>query len=281
MIIGTVGDGLSLLQLIILAIVRGITNFLSISSSAHLVLVPAPTGWPDQGLAIDVALHIGSLLAVMLYFRQDVARLSIGGVKALAGRWTPDGRLAVQLIAATLPVMMAGIVLQDAIAGPLRSPAIIAATTIGFGLLLWLSDRNAEAKTLTLEGISWKIVLFISVFFQALALVPGVSRSGITMTAALFAGLKRTEAARFSLLLSIPTTAAAGGLGVLDIMEAGDSDMATDAIIAGVLAFGAAYIAIAWLMQFLKTASFAPVVIYRLLLGAILIGLTATGVLTT
>lgn len=188
-------DGLSLIQIVILAMVQGITEFLPISSSAHLILVPALTGWQDQGLAIDVALHIGSLLAVMLYFRQDVARLSTGAANLLAGRWTPHGRLALQLIAATLPVMIAGLLLKDAIAGPLRSPVIIAATTIGFGLLLWLSDRKAETKTGTLQDMSWKIVFMIGAF-QAIALVPGVSRSGITMTAALFAGLTRTEAAR-------------------------------------------------------------------------------------
>ncbi|OZB17789.1 MAG: undecaprenyl-diphosphatase [Hyphomonas sp. 34-62-18] len=279
MSISTAGDGLSLLQIIILAIVQGVTEFLPISSSAHLILVPVLTGWQDQGLAIDVALHIGSLLAVMLYFRKDVKELTLGGLGALFGRRSPEGRLAWQLIAATVPVLLAGLLIRDEIGAGLRSPAVIAGTTIAFGVLLWVADRRAEGNSRTLTGISWAIVIFIGLF-QAIALIPGVSRSGITMTAGLFAGLSRTDAARFSLLLSIPTTAAAGALGGLEIARSGDAQLAGDAILAGLLAFAAAYAAIAWLMNFLKAATFTPFVIYRLVLGFLLIGLILGGVVT-
>ncbi len=273
-----VSDSLSLLQILVLAIVQGITEFLPISSSAHLVLVPALTGWADQGLAIDVALHIGSLLAVMLYFRRDMGALILGSTRAMTGRWTPDGRLAFQLLMATVPVMLAGFFLQDAIAGGLRRPSVIAATTIGFGLLLWAADWKARHNAGDLQRLAWTVALVIGLA-QVLALVPGVSRSGITMTAALFAGLSRTESARFSLLLSIPTTAAAGALGLVDLVKSGDAELVGNAVLSGLFAFVAAYVAIAWLMRFLRTSTFMPFVIYRLLLGALLIALIAGGVI--
>ena len=265
-------------QLLVLALVQGITEFLPISSSAHLILVPVVFDWKDQGLGIDVAVHIGTLLAVILYFRQDVGRLVRGALDALRGRITEDARLSLQVILATLPVVVAGFLLRDAIAGDWRSPALIMVTTAVFGVVLWLADRRADGAVRAVGSLTWRDAAIIGLA-QALALVPGVSRSGITMTAALFLGLKRPEAARLSLLLSIPTTAAAGLLGGLEVARSGDAALQADALLAAVLAFGSALLAIWGLMAWLKRATFTPFVIYRLALAAMLGVLLAAGVL--
>lgn len=270
--------GAPLLHLIVLAIVQGITEFLPISSSAHLILVPALTGWTDQGLAIDVAMHIGTLFAVMLYFRRDVARLASGGFDALRGNVTADARLCLQVIAATVPVVIAGLLLKDVIANDWRSPTLIAATTIMFGVVLWFADRRADHAGGIIARLTWRDVMIIGAA-QTLALVPGVSRSGITMTAALLLGQSRPEAARFSLLLSIPTTAAAGTLGGYELIRSGNAALQGDALIAGALAFASALLAIAGLMAWLKRASFTPFVIYRLALGLILTAALFMGVI--
>jgi undecaprenyl-diphosphatase len=268
---------MDILQLLVIALVQGITEFLPISSSAHLILIPVVTGWADQGLAIDVAAHIGTLAAVILYFRRDVGRLAAGAWDAALRRRTAETRLLVQIAVATIPVIVAGFVLKDMIATDMRSPLLIAATTAGFGLLLFAADRRADDARGGIESLSWTAVLLIGLA-QALALVPGVSRSGITMTAALFLGLRRTDAARFSLLLSIPTTAAAGTLGA-DLWQSGDAALQTDALVVAVFAFASAFVAIAGLMAWLRKASFLPFVVYRLVLATILVGLIVIGVL--
>lgn len=269
---------MDIFQLLVIALVQGITEFLPISSSAHLILIPVVTGWADQGLAIDVAAHIGTLAAVMLYFRHDVGRLAAGARDAVLRRRSAEARLLVQIAVATLPVVVAGFVLKDMIATDMRSPLLIAATTAGFGLLLFAADRRADDARGGIETLSWTAVLLIGLA-QALALVPGVSRSGITMTAALFLGLRRTDAARFSLLLSIPTTAAAGTLGAADLWQSGDAALQTDALVVAVFAFASAFAAIAGLMAWLRKASFLPFVVYRLVLATILVGLIVIGVL--
>lgn len=271
-------EGAPLIHLVVLAVVQGVTEFLPISSSAHLILVPVLTGWPDQGLALDVAMHIGTLLAVILYFRRDVAGLCAGAIDALRGRQSAQARLVLQVILATLPVIVAGLLLKDRIETDWRSPALIMVTTIAFGILLWIADRRAGTARGTVTELSWRDVAVIGMA-QALALVPGVSRSGITMTAALLLGQNRPEAARFSLLLSIPTTAAAGALGGADLLGSQDPALQTDALLAGGLAFLSALVAIAGLMAWLKRASFTPFVIYRLVLGAGLAVMLAAGLL--
>ncbi len=257
-------------NLIVLALVQGITEFLPISSSAHLILVPQLMAWQDQGLAIDVAMHIGTLLAVMAFFHAEVRRLIMGGLNLLAGRPDGDTRLLLQLALATVPVVVLGFLIKDMVAHGFRSPLLIAATTIGFGILLWRADRRGDNAERALGGMTYKDALVIGLF-QALALVPGVSRSGITMTAGLFLAFSRTEAARFSLLLSIPTTAAAGALGGWELVKSGDAALQADAVYAAVLAFAAALLAIWAMMAWLKKASFTPFVVYRLVLGAFLL----------
>ncbi len=268
----------SLFQIAVLAIVQGVTEFLPISSSAHLILVPALTGWPDQGLALDVAVHIGSLLAVVIYFRRDVMAMATGTVDAIRGQRSPRARLALQVLAATIPVILAGWLLKDRIETDWRSPVLIMVTTVIFGLLLWVADSRAGRAHRTTAELTWSDVLLIGAA-QALALVPGVSRSGITMTAALLLGQKRPEAARFSLLLSIPTTAAAGALGAPDLLASSDPSLLGGALVAGILACVSALAAIAGLMAWLRQATFTPFVIYRLLLGSLLGALLVAGVL--
>lgn len=268
--------GTPLLHLIVLAVVQGITEFLPISSSAHLILVPVFTGWADQGLSLDVAMHIGTLVAVVLYFRRDVAMLLTGAVDIARRRSTPAARLTLQIIAATLPVVVAGFLLKDRIESDWRSPVLIMVTTAAFGVLLWTADRRADRAEGTIDGLTWRDVALIGAA-QALALVPGVSRSGITMTVALLLGQRRPEAARFSLLLSIPTTAAAGFLGAMDLVGTQDAALRTDALIAGGLAFLSALAAIAGLMAWLRRASFTPFVIYRLVLAGVLAAMLALG----
>ncbi len=262
-------DLLELWHLTVLALVQGVTEFLPISSSAHLILMPRLAGWEDQGLGLDAAMHIGTLAAVMLYFRRDVADLLAGTGDLFHRRTTPRGRLAGQIVLATLPVIVAGFLLRDLIASDFRNPAIIAFTTAAFGLLLWASDRRAGEAAGTVVSLTWRMALAIGLA-QAVALVPGVSRSGITMTAALFLGLTRSESARFSLLLSIPTTAAAGALGLLELTGVDETARVSSALIAGALSFVFALLAIGALMRWLRSASFTPFVLYRLALAALL-----------
>lgn len=183
-----------------------------------------------------------------------------------------------QIAVATLPVVVAGLVLKDMIANEMRSPSLIAVTTAGFGLLLFAADTRADDARGGIDTLAWTAVVLIGLA-QALALVPGVSRSGITITAALFLGLRRTDAARFSLLLSIPTTAAAGTLGASDLWQSGDAALQTDAIVVAIFAFASAFAAIAGMMAWLRKASFLPFVVYRLVLATVLGGLIVIGAL--
>jgi undecaprenyl-diphosphatase len=260
------------IKTVVLAVVQGITEFLPISSSAHLIVAPRIIGWTDQGLMIDVALHLGSLAAVMLYFRQDTASMIRGGVKLLTGDGkSDDSRLALYVSLATLPVVIGGFLLKDFIATDARNVLLIALTTISFGLVLWLADRRGgESDRSPFLSMTLKAALVIGLA-QTLALVPGVSRSGITMTAALFLGFQREAAARFSMLLSIPTTAAACALIGVEVWRSGDTMLQLDAIIAALFAFAAALAAIAGLMAWLRRATFTPFVVYRLLLGCALL----------
>lgn len=260
----------TLLQLMVLAVVQGITEFLPISSSAHLILVPELLGWPDQGLAFDGAMHVGTLSAVLWYFRRDLLPLTYGFAGSLRGQGvSPQGRLAWAVLLGTLPAAVAGLLLHDAIEGPLRSPLVIAGTTLGYGLLLgWANHHPAQVRDEL--HLRWHDVALIACA-QALALVPGTSRSGITMTAGLFAGLTRAGAARFSFLLSIPVTTLAGGYELYKLAQHGIASDLERVALAGLVAALSGYLAIAFLMRLLQSRGLLPFVVYRLLLGAFLL----------
>ncbi len=257
------------LQIIILALIQGITEFLPISSSAHLILPPILLGWPDQGLAFDIAVHVGSLAAVMLYFRRDLAGYAASGAAALTTRQFDErtGELA-KIAVATLPVVVAGVLGKDLVEHQLRSLLVIAATTIGFGLLLGYADTRHGNR----ETVSWQDALVIG-GMQMLALIPGTSRSGITITAALLLGLSRVCAARFSFLLSIPTIAGAGLLATAELIG-GAGPVDWPALAAGSLLSGlAAYACISAFIALVERTGMLPYVIYRLVLGAVLLAL--------
>ncbi len=253
-------------QILILALVQGLTEFLPISSSAHLILVPRLFGWPDQGLMLDVAVHVGTLGAVVLYFWRDIWVMLRGIFRRLQGRRDPGARLALHLVAATVPVVIAGLLMKIYLGTNLRSITVIGWTTLGFGILLFLVDR-ASMTLRRVDHMGLGGALFIGLS-QVLALVPGTSRSGITMTAARALGYERAEAARFSMLLSIPVIIAAGALEGLDLYKSDDAALTLSVAVAGALAFVSAIIAIVLLMRWLRRASFTPFVLYRLALGA-------------
>lgn len=257
------------LHLVVVALVQGITEFLPISSSAHLVLIHEVAGWPDQGLAIDVAAHVGSLVAVLAYFRRDIARVVAGALAIALARAHPDRRLAWLLLVATVPALVAGAALNEAAETAFRSLAVIAWTMTAGAVLLYLADRlGARARECAAMRVPEALLIGLA---QALALVPGTSRAGITMTMALALGFARTEAARFSMLLSIPVILGAGALQTVALVAAGNRIAAADALVVALLSGAAAFAAIWLLMRWLEHASFTPLVIYRLGLGLVLL----------
>ncbi len=263
-------ESLDWLQIITLALLQGITEFLPVSSSGHLILVPQLLGWQDQGLAFDVAVHVGTLAAVIIYFRKDVWLMSRDwSVSIVTRQPTSNSRLAWWVILATLPAVAFGLFLNDGLEEALRNPLIIAATTIGFGALLWWSDVKGE-KIRDEYSLSFKDILIIG-FAQAIALIPGTSRSGITITAALMTGLTREAAAKFSFLLSIPIILGAGLLKTKDLLEyTGQIDW--QALIGGAIISGiSAYLIIALFLKWIQTIGMAPFAWYRFALGALLI----------
>jgi undecaprenyl-diphosphatase len=267
---------MSIEQIIVLAIVQGITEFLPISSSGHLILIPYFTGWKDQGLVTDVMVHMGSLLAVIVYFWRDVLRLIGGGLDLLRGRLTPYGKLALFIVIATIPAVLFGLFLKktglsDSFRGGV---AIVGWNAIIFGILMLAADWYGR-RVKTMEDMTLAPAVLIGIA-QALALVPGTSRSGVTMTAARALGFTREEAARFSFLLGIPAIAGASLLTALEFHEAGES-VPADALIAAGLTFFSAIAAIAFLMALVKRISFLPFVLYRLALGAGLLVLAYGG----
>ena len=255
-------------QIIVLAIVQGITEFLPISSSGHLILIPAVTGWPDQGLATDVMVHVGSLFAVLAYFWRDCIGLLRGALKLLQGQMTDEGRMAIYIVLATIPALVFGLFLKASGTGAmLRSVEIIAWNAIIFGVALYVADRIGK-RIKKMEDMTFAPAMMIGVA-QALALIPGTSRSGITMTAARLLGFERPEAARFSFLLGIPAISAAGLVTMLEFVEAGQG-IPSDALWAAFLTFFSALAAIAILMAIVKRTSFLVFVLYRLALGLVL-----------
>ncbi len=267
---------MTLLHIVVLALVQGITEFLPISSSGHLVLVPLLTDWPDQGMHMDVAVHVGTLLAVMLYFWRDVVAMVKGTLRLFKGKRDPGARLALMVIVGTIPVVVAGYAMSRSMdMDALRSLEVLGWTTLGFGLLLLIADKMCMTVK-RIEHMSLVDTIIIGLM-QVLALVPGTSRSGITMTAARFLGYERSESARFSMLLSMPTIAAAGTLVALDLWKAGDIRVTEFALMGMGLSFVSALVAITAMMAWLRHAGFTPFVIYRVLLGGFLLLLAYGG----
>jgi len=258
-------------QIIVLALVQGITEFLPISSSGHLALIPVVTGWPDQGIATDVMVHIGSLFAVLVYFWRDVLRLAKGGLLLFRLKLTDDGKLALFILLATIPAVIFGLYLKSSgLSDQLRSVKVIAWNAIIFGIILYVADVVGK-RTKSMENMTLGAAIIIGIS-QALALIPGTSRSGVTISAARFLGFERSEAARFSFLLGIPAIAGAGILTTAEFIETGQG-VPTDALWAAFLTFFSALAAIAFLMALIKRMSFLIFVLYRLALGLVLFAL--------
>ncbi len=260
---------MDIIQILVLALVQGLTEFLPISSSAHLILVPLITGWQDQGLAFDVAVHVGTLTAVVLYFRKEIGVMFLAWIASLKGSHSEDSKLAWGVLIGTIPVGIAGLLFKDYIAGNLRTELVIAITTILFGLLLWYADRSGQ-RNRDEHTLSWKDIIIIGCA-QAVALIPGTSRSGITITAGLMLGLTAPAAARFSFLLSIPVIVLAGGMETLDYLEVANAGDVNDLIYGALISAFSAYLCIHYFLKLLEKINMTPFVIYRLLLGVVLL----------
>ncbi|GGC64715.1 undecaprenyl-diphosphate phosphatase [Marinobacter halophilus] len=256
-------------QAFFLGLLQGLTEFLPISSSGHLILVPAFFDWADQGVGFDLAVHIGTLLAVVLYFRKDVLAITHDGLLSLAKRrMIGQGNLAWFLVIGTIPAGLAGLALLDMIDNELRAVEVMFVTTLVFGLLLgwadWLPKKNR-----TMDSLTWKDAVIVGCA-QALALVPGTSRSGVTITAGLFLGLSREAASRFSFLLAIPIIALAGSVKLLEVAT---SDILVDwsgFLVGGVTSFLTAITAIHFFLKWLNKIGMWPYVVYRIILAGVI-----------
>ena len=260
---------MTLEQIVALAVMQGLTEFLPISSSAHLILLPVFLGWEDQGLAFDVAVHAGTLAAVVGYFRKDLILMTQDWVNSIIKRQsTKNSRLAWAVLWGTIPVGLAGLILGDFIEANLRSTTVIMIATLVFGMLLLIAEKNFGQRDE--YSIGWKDILAIGLS-QALALIPGTSRSGVTITAGILMGLSKTAAARFSFLLSIPVIVLAGGLKTLELVK--DQPEAFDFspfIMGAIISALCAYACIHFFLKLLEKIGLLPFVIYRLVLTLVL-----------
>jgi undecaprenyl-diphosphatase len=266
-----------IVQIAILSVVQGLTEFLPISSAAHLILFPRLAGWEDQGLTFDIATHLGSLFAVVAYFRRELAGMSRDwALSVRQRRRVGDSTLAWAVLLGTIPVGLAGLLFKGAIETDLRSPLVIAATTVLFAGLLWYADAAARRNPAPRDEhmLGWRDVLLIGCA-QAVALIPGVSRSGITLTAGLLLGLSRAGAARFSFLLSIPVIVLACGLSTVDAVRAAHPVDWGALALAVLLSAISAYLCIHYFLKLLERFGLFPYVLYRFILGAVLFYLFA------
>ncbi len=258
------------IQSIILAFVQGLTEFLPVSSSGHLILIPKLLGWEDQGLSFDVAVHLGSLMAVMVYFRVEISiilRDTFGNL--FGGVSSEHSRLGWQLAAATIPVGLVGLLFGESIQSTLRDPTIIALAMIVFAVLLWWVDRR-NPQNVSLSGIGWSSVALIACA-QAIAIMPGVSRSGMTIAAALLVGLNRDAAARFSFLLAIPVILLASGFKVAELLQAEVSVNWSNLALGGAVSFAVALACIHWFLGFIRRFTMLPFVLYLISLAALIL----------
>ncbi len=260
-------------HLLLVAVIQGMTEFLPVSSSGHLVLIPLLTGLPDQGLAVDVAAHTGTLGAVVLYFRREFGYAALGAMDLAQGKTnTAHSRLALCLVIASIPVFIAGAAVKltgfDAM---LRSLEVIGFATLGFGVLLYWSDKAHRTEKSSLVWNTRDALIFG--IWQIAALIPGASRSGVTITAARMCGYNRTDAVRLSMLMSLPVICGATALTLIEMIAAGDDIVAREALVVAGLSFSAALTVLAFLMRIVRRFSFTSFVIYRIVLGILLLTL--------
>lgn len=260
---------MQIVQVVVLAVTQGLTEFLPISSSGHLVLVPVFVGWPDQGLAFDIAVHAGTLAAVVVYFRKDLVNMCL----SLAAPASPDGRLAWQLVVATVPLGLAGLVFADLVETVLRSPLVIAGASAGFGVTLWLADALGPRQR-TERSLGWWDSLLIGLG-QALALIPGTSRSGITMTAGLALGLDREAASRFSFLLAVPAIAMAATWQIIQFSRDPEPIAWHALALATALSAVTAFLAIAVFLKLIGRIGMSVFAVYRIVLAVVIVYVAA------
>ena len=269
---------MSWLEAIVLGIIQGLTEFLPISSSAHLRISAALIGWDDPGAAFTAVTQLGTETAVLIYFRRDIANILSAWARSLTNpslRSHPDARMGWLVILGSLPIGILGLLFEEQIDSAFRDLRLTALTLIGFGILLGIADR-VGAKRRTLDQLTVRHGIAYG-FAQALALIPGVSRSGGTITAGLLLGYRREAATRYAFLLAVPAVFASGLYKLTDVTDGGATWGPT--VAATIVAFLVGFAVIAWLMRFISTRSYMPFVVYRLVLGALLIVLVATGVL--
>ncbi len=265
-----------MLHAIVLGIIQGITEFLPISSSAHLVLVPKIFHWADAnlGFAFDVALHMGTLLAIIIYFHKDCIKITIGFFKLFVGQRSSEGLLAIWIIISTIPIVIFGYIYSHYYPESTSSLKILGSTSIIFGILLWVSDKFFSSQR-KIKDFSIKDAILIGIA-QVFAIIPGSSRSGTTMTMARFLSVDRDESAKYSMLISIPTIIGSGLLEGIHVHQEGKELLNTTTLIGVAVSFIVAIIAVDFLMDWLKKSNFTLFVIYRVLLGIILLTLAYT-----
>lgn len=269
---------MTLEQILLLSFIQGVTEFLPVSSSGHLVLVPALCGWKDQGLIMDVAAHMGTLGSVLIYFYKEVISLFKGVFSLLKRRYNEDTQLLFNLIIATLPVVLLGLFFEKVVGDSFRSVTLIAWMSIIFGIVLYLSDKYGHLVE-TVADTNGKRALYFGIA-QCVALVNGVSRSGACLSIGRLMNYKRGDAARFAFLMAIPTLTAAGLLKGYQLVKAGDFSMMKDAAFIMGFSFVFGFSAIAFMMRWLQKSTLTPFVIYRILLGFFLLISTYTGLIT-
>lgn len=261
---------MTFLQILTLAIVQGFTEFLPVSSSGHLIIVPHLTGWADQGLHFDIAVHVGTLLAVLLYFRSDIAMILRDALEYWQTRRMNFGaRLALFIVIGTIPAVIFGVVYKQYFPDGIRSVTFVACNLIGFGVLMWAADRYSSSRD-NLQRLGWRSAVVIGLM-QMIAIIPGVSRSGITITAGRFLGLNRSEAARYSMLLAIPAITGAAVLGFTEMIESPEPIIWPDIIMGIGLSFTAGLVAITFMMEWLRRMNLNIFVGYRIALGIALL----------